>query len=54
MENVTINVNNATNYKKYTKRAEYDVNSFVGEGVGTAKIEDNTGEATINWGSIAE
>lgn len=54
VENVTINVNNATNYKKYTKRAEYDVNSFVGEGVGTAKIEDNTGEATINWGSIAE
>lgn len=54
IENVTINVNNATNYKKYTKRAEYDVNSYVGEGVGTAKIEGNTGEATINWGSIAE
>ena len=54
IENVTINVNNATNYKKYTKRSEYDVNDYVGEGVGTAKLEGNTGEATINWGSIAE
>ncbi len=54
VENVTINVNNATNYKKYTKRSEYDVNNYVGEGVGTAKLEGNTGEATINWGSIAE
>lgn len=54
IENVTINVNNTTNYKKYTNRAQYDVNSYVGEGVGTAKIEGNTGEATINWGSIAE
>ena len=54
IENVTINVNNATNYKNYTKRSQYDVNSFVGEGVGTAKLEGNTGEATINWGSIAE
>ena len=54
IENITINVNNTTNYKKYTNRAQYDVNSYVGEGVGTAKIEGNTGEATINWGSIAE
>ena len=54
IENVTINVNNATNYKKYTKRSEYDVNNYVGEGVGKAKLEGNTGEATINWGSIAE
>ena len=54
VENVTINVNNATNYKNYTKRAQYDVNSFVGEGSATAKLEGNTGEATINWGSIAE
>ena len=54
IENVTINVNNTTNYKNYTKRSQYDVNSFVGEGVGTAKLEGNTGEATINWGSIAE
>jgi len=54
IENVTINVNNATNYKNYTKRSEYDVNNYVGEGVGKAKLEGNTGEATINWGSIAE
>ena len=54
IENVTINVNNTTNYKNYTKRAQYDVNNYVGEGVGKAKLEDNTGEATINWGSIAE
>ena len=54
IENVTINVNNATNYKNYTKRSEYDVNNYVGEGVGKATLEGNTGEATINWGSIAE
>ena len=54
IENVTINVNNTTNYKNYTKRAQYDVNNYVGEGVGKANLEDNTGEATINWGSIAE
>ena len=54
LENVTINVNNATNYKNYTKRAQYDVNSYVGEGGSVAKVEGNTGEATINWGSIAE
>ena len=54
IENVTINVNNATNYKEYTKRSEYDVNNYVGEGVGIATLEGNTGEATINWGSIAE
>jgi hypothetical protein len=54
LENVTINVNNTNNYKNYTKRAQYDVNNYVGEGVGKAKLEGNTGEATINWGSIAE
>ena len=54
LEDVTINVNNDTNYKNYTKRSQYDVNNYVGEGVGTAKLEGNTGEATINWGSIAE
>jgi hypothetical protein len=54
IENVTINVNNTTNYKNYTNRAQYDVNNYVGEGVGKAKLEGNTGEATINWGSIAE
>lgn len=54
LENVTINVNNTNNYKNYTTRAQYDVNSYVGEGVGKAKLEGNTGEATINWGSIAE
>ena len=54
LENVTINVNNTTNYKNYTNRAQYDVNNYVGEGVGKAKLEGNTGEATINWGSIAE
>lgn len=54
IENVTINVNNANNYKNYTTRAQYDVNNYVGEGVGKAQLEGNTGEASINWGSIAE
>ena len=54
LENVTINVNNTNNYKNYTNRAQYDVNNYVGEGADKAKLEGNTGEATINWGSIAE
>lgn len=53
IENVTINVNNSNNYKKYKVQADYDVESYVGEG-DKATITGNTGEATINWGAISE
>lgn len=53
ISNVTINVNNSNNYKKYKVQADYDVESYVGEG-DAATISGNTGTATINWGAISE
>lgn len=53
IENVTINVNNSNNYKKYKVQADYDVESYVGED-NAATVTGNTGVATINWGAISE
>lgn len=51
IENVTLVVNNTTNYESYKYQADYDVDSYAGE-ADAATVEGNTGAATINWGEI--
>lgn len=46
-ENVTITVDNSTNYNNYTTADQYNVASIVGRIATGAIVENNTGEATI-------
>lgn len=46
-ENVTITVDNSTNYNNYTTADQYNVASIVGRISTGAIVENNTGEATI-------
>lgn len=48
VENVTISVNNAHNYKSYTSNDSYNVSSIIGRKVGTVEDSGNSGTATIN------
>lgn len=50
VENVTITVDNSNNYKGYEIQSKYGVNSIAGVMSGTSN--NNTGEATIEWGEI--
>ena len=50
IENVTITVDNSNNYKGYEIQSKYGVNSIAGVMSGTSN--NNTGEATIEWGEI--
>ncbi len=49
IDNVTLTVDKTHNYKNYTTDTQYDANHYVGEKSSGATVNNNTGEATINY-----
>ncbi len=53
VESVTITIDNTQNYKSYQALKDYNVNSIIGRKGSNLIDSENTGEATINYGSIS-